>query len=743
MKSCFENDKKGLSILCVDNPFFYYLTRRYLQKIMQPLSNTIKRKCCRKLILLIILISCISHSHAQKNIVADSLILKIKTCNNDSIKVVYLNELSWLNRINQPDRALIYANKAKSIGERIGYKAGIATSLNRIGEIERIQGNYEQAITTFNKALKIEKEINNTYGVARACGQLTLLYTNVGQIEKAFSAGQTTIKLYKELNNLPALANAYDRLAVLYEYQAKFGDALNLVYSGLEIREQLKDSANFVYSYMNLANLYLKLLNYSKSLEYNNEAIEVAIKFNDRISLSSIYTNTSIVYCNLKQFYTAIEYNLKSIEIKKSLKQDKTLDANYDNLGVCCYSLGEYDKAIQFYSKSIELKEKNGKKEGLSTVYTNIGNLFFSKKQYNKALVYYKKGLVNAEITDNKLIVLELYLNIYKSYSIIGQLENAVSFNDKYIALRDSLDATYRNAMNLKDKYQDEQRKNQLLEKDKLINEIKIKRKNIMIMSLVGGMILLILLFFTLFRSYRLKQKTLLSEKNNKINEQKVTELLKDQELKSMSAMLEGQEGERKRIAQDLHDRLGSMLSMVKLHFKSVEENIQALRENNILMYSKANNLLDEACDEVRKIANDLTSGVLNKFGLIPALNNLKESIEATGQLKIEVLNFGFDENRLDYSIEINLYRIIQELISNILKHSKASEVSIQLLKKEKQLNIVVEDNGMGFDVNQAKSRKGMGLKNIESRVNSLNGEFNIDSGKGAGTTITIDIPLN
>jgi two-component system, NarL family, sensor kinase len=120
----------------------------------------------------------------------------------------------------------------------------------------------------------------------------------------------------------------------------------------------------------------------------------------------------------------------------------------------------------------------------------------------------------------------------------------------------------------------------------------------------------------------------------------------------------------------------------------------------------------------------------------------LQESIVATGQLNIEVLDFGFDDNRLEYAIEINLYRIIQELISNILKHSKASEVSIQLLKKVARLNIVVEDNGIGFDIDQIKNKKGMGLKNIESRVDSLKGEFNIDSGKGAGTTITIEIPV-
>lgn len=702
-----------------------------------------KRKYCRNLALLIIFNCGTLCYGAQQNTRIDSLVQKIRTCNDDSIKALCLNELSWEYCTYQPDSALAYATKAKIIAERIGFEAGIATSLNRIGEIEKNKGYYDQAIATFDKALQIEKEINNAYGIARANGQLALLYISIGQIEKAFDANQTCIKIYKEINNLSALANAYDRQAEIYKYQGKFDKALDLIYTELKIREQIKDSANFVFSFISLANLYSKLSNYSKAMEYNNKAIEIAMRFNDQINLAKIYTNISGVYYKLEQFYTAIDYNFKSIEIKNRLKQDKALDSNYNNLGNCYSKLGEYNKAIQFYNKSIDIKEKSGDKEDLSIAYNNIGNLYFNRKQYNQALSHYKKGMENAKIIDNKLITLELYHNIYRSYLITGKLKDAVSFNNKYITLRDSLDIAYRNAMNLKDAYLEEQKKNQLLAKDNLINEIKIKRRNILIISLSGGMILLILLFFALFRSYRLKQRTLLAEKNNEINEQKISKLLKDQELKSMSAMLEGQDGERKRIAQDLHDRLGSMLSMVKLHFKSVEENIQAIRETNLVMYSKANNLLDEACEEVRKIANDLNSGVLNKFGLIPALKSLQESIKGTGQLNIEVLDFGFDDNRLEYAIEINLYRIIQELISNILKHSKASEVTIQLIKKENRLNIVVEDNGLGFDVNQIKNKKGMGLKNIESRVDSLKGEFNIDSGKGAGTTITIEIPLN
>jgi two-component system, NarL family, sensor kinase len=700
------------------------------------------KKLCRKLLLGTILEIAFLSCYAQSKEI-DSLFQIIKTDHNDSVNVLCLNELSWLFRIEKPDSALIYATRAKSIAEKIDFKVGIATSLNRIGEINRIQGDYNQAIEKFDNALKIEKEINNSYGIARAYSQLTLLYSSIGQIEKAFNTGQLSIELWKKNNNLSELAKAYDRQAILYEYLGRFDEALNLIYSSLQIQNQLNDSTNIVYSYMNLANLFLELKNYTKSLEYNNIALNTAEKFNDQFNQAKIYTNISRVYYNLKKINLAIDYDLKSIEIKKRLKLDKTLDTNYDNLGLYYSDLGKYDVAIMYYNKCIELINQIGEKRNLSIVYTNIGNLYLNKKQYYKALSYYSKGLKYAEKNKEKLIILELYHNIYRSFIEMGNLDQAIPFNNKYISLRDSLDLAYLNTINLKDSYFEEQGKNQLLQKDNLIQEIKLKRRNIIVISLSVGILLISLLFFTIFRTLKFRQRTILAEKNSEINQQKISELLKDQELKSMSAMLEGQEGERKRIAQDLHDRLGSMLSMVKLHFKSVEENIQVLRESNLIMYSKANDLLDEACEEVRKIANDLNSGVLNKFGLIPALKSLQDSILATGQLKIEVLDFGFDENRLDFNIEINLYRIIQELLSNILKHSKATEVTIQLLKKEKRLNIVVEDNGIGFDINVIKNKKGMGLKNMESRVDSLNGDFNIDSGKGAGTTITIDLPLN
>ncbi len=164
------------------------------------------------------------------------------------------------------------------------------------------------------------------------------------------------------------------------------------------------------------------------------------------------------------------------------------------------------------------------------------------------------------------------------------------------------------------------------------------------------------------------------------------------------------------------------------------------MKQLNREQYHKATTILDEACDEVRKISHDLASGELVKFGLVAALNQLAKTIEDSGQINIKTLAFGMD-NRLESATEIALYRIVQELLSNILKHSRATQVTIQLNKAGNNLNIVVEDNGTGFDPSAVLANSGLGLKNVETRVHKLNGNIHIDSGKGRGTTTIIDIP--
>lgn len=263
------------------------------------------------------------------------------------------------------------------------------------------------------------------------------------------------------------------------------------------------------------------------------------------------------------------------------------------------------------------------------------------------------------------------------------------------------------------------------LSKDRLKNEIELERSRTVNSIIIAVLIVVLLISFILWFYFSNKRKTekLVFEK------------------KEFSAMLHGQDTERRRIAADLHDRLGSMLSTVKIYFTTLEESIGELKGENKEQYIKANLLLDDACEEVRRISHDLASDVLVRNGLLSALNFLKENVSKINKVNMSVLAFGLEE-RFESIIEVALYHILQEMINNILKHSQATEVIVQLNYYEKKLNIVVEDNGVGFDVNEAKEKKGMGLKNIESRVRKLNGRLSIDSGKGSGTTMILDIPL-
>ena len=204
--------------------------------------------------------------------------------------------------------------------------------------------------------------------------------------------------------------------------------------------------------------------------------------------------------------------------------------------------------------------------------------------------------------------------------------------------------------------------------------------------------------------------------------------------------MLEGQEEERMRIATDLHDRLGSMLSTIKLMFNSLEEKVDKAQIENQKQYAKANDLLDQACTEVRTISHNLGTGMVANFGLQRAMEELCESIDQTGKVKCQFLNHNL-ANSYKLDIEINLYRVTQEALNNATKHAKAKLISVQLIDLGNELSLLIEDDGQGFDPQNIDL--GMGLKNLEKRAKKIAGNLHIDSSLGRGTSIIVEVPLN
>ena len=247
------------------------------------------------------------------------------------------------------------------------------------------------------------------------------------------------------------------------------------------------------------------------------------------------------------------------------------------------------------------------------------------------------------------------------------------------------------------------------------------------------------LLTFLLYKNTRRKQ--LIAEQEREIEIRKAEKVMKDQELNTINAMIEGQEKERQGIASDLHDSVGATLSAARLQFEHLQKHSGSL-ENEKELFLKTGDLLNDAYQKVRSIAHVKNHGVIAKNGLLPAIRKLAKSASLADQLTVDVYDFGLTE-RIDNSLEINIFRIIQELVTNVIKHANATEANISITQLDKKINIIVEDNGKGFYARDMVLKdNGMGLSSIEKRVEHLEGSMDIDSTLGKGTNIIIDIPV-
>jgi signal transduction histidine kinase len=418
----------------------------------------------------------------------------------------------------------------------------------------------------------------------------------------------------------------------------------------------------------------------------------------------------------------------------------------YNNAAGIHFDADHYAEARKLFLKALEMYRETGNRRDVALCLSNLGAVSNSLHHFAEALQFLRQaesiatelGLPYqlAEILHNRSAVLEN----------LGKTKEALSVYKAYRTLDDSLynldQAKY--VDELHEKYATEKREQQIRElqqKDELSQNIVLARtrqRNFLVILAVS--VLLVSALVTLILRQRVKTQKMLVEKNEKIHQQHITELLKEQELRSINSMIEVQDEERKRIAEDLHDRLGSMLSTIKLGFNAVDEKLESMGQFNQQLFEKNMNLLDEAVDEVRKISHNMVSGVLLNFGLEAALRDLKDTVESNTSLKVNLLVNGLGSSRLPPGIEINLYRVIQELINNTLKHAEASVIEIDLNQHRDEINLIVSDNGKGFDDNI--QRNGIGLKTIRSRVERMNGTVKIDSVRGNGSTFVIEIRL-
>ncbi|MEP6647914.1 MAG: histidine kinase [Saprospiraceae bacterium] len=379
-------------------------------------------------------------------------------------------------------------------------------------------------------------------------------------------------------------------------------------------------------------------------------------------------------------------------------------------------------------------------KSFLPSIHLHVGMYNLKAKKYKLAEYYFHQGLRLSGY--DAFIKKELYRYLSLCYENMGDFPAALavmkSYNNFIDSLNDASKSTEIQEMLLNHK--ELERKTELsdMARDRTIIEWKSRISKVLSGALIVGIVIMLIVVYIIIRSYqaRLNANQIITKQTAELNLRKINELESNFKIETMSSMLTGQEVERERIARDLHDSLGGLLSTVKLHFDAIQAKNPEITSQK--EYSKAYKLLDEACAEVRTISNNMQPGALLKMGIVPAINDLVNRIESEEMPHIEFIHYGALSD-LPSGIILHIYRIVQELLFNCIKHAHAKEILIQLIRNEEDLEIMVEDDGKGYEPTEVK--KGMGTENVSARVNFLKGEISIYSVIDTGTTTTITIP--
>lgn len=601
---------------------------------------------------------------------------------------------------------------------------------------------YFSHITTFAQNQKVADSLRQIYLYDNPVDTVKLLllknlsFNEVNDIDLSLSYAEEMIELSQknfQYSNKPY----YFSLGYFFKgnIKSKLGDlddALEAYLKSITISTEtgydwLEGSA-----YGAMADIYSLTNNHSNAMLYYNKAIAILRQSKDSTALASAILNAGDEYLTHQDYDSALIYFTESEAIFEKVNYPIGKAYNLGNIGMVYANTGEDKLAEKNINEAILILEKAEDFYPVCFYLISISNIYLEKKDMVTALDYASRSLALAQQHNLKQQISDANLKLSELHEKIENHGESLKYYKDYVAYRDSVNniETIQNIadqrtefeINLKEKEID------LLEKSKILDRTYIV---IAIILLVLSIVLL------LYFRQRFRTAKLLSISERKQHEEKIKGLLTSQETKALQSMVKGRDNERKRLAQELHNHFGSLLATIKV-------NVNGIDEEAIPNHSTLTTLVDQACSDVRNISHMMNMGVSKDFGLVPAIKELTAHLQRSGELKVEFKASMYNQV-IESDEEIIIYRIVQELVSNVLKHAKATKLSVSLtcFEEESLINIMVHDNGSGFQKTSGNTNSdGMGIKSLEEMVASHDGEMTMDSSAKSGTTVNIDWPL-
>lgn len=614
-----------------------------------------------------------------------TLLQALKAASTDTTRAAAHYQLFLFYREQDSAAAMLHANEAIALQQAAGNKAGEALYMYNKGVFLNINGENEAATTLLRQSLQLRSQLNDFAGQGYCLRALGTIEYDKNDYDAALKLYLQAAPLFEKGKDLKGLSGVYIWIGnVFNEGLKQFDKAADYFGKSLDIAKQLKDSALMSYNYNNLGQSYYYDSNYVKALEY---------------------------------------YQL-SKQIKQQLGDERGLGNAYSNLCNVYYELKDYRKALAYNDSSLAIRQKQNDKKGMATCYMNGADAWLQLKDYPRAFAGFQQALALGREINFMEAVIESYDGLSAWYEANGQPAEALRFYKLYKQASDSVynAGISQQIASLQTKYETGKKEQQLQ-----LQQYELTRKN---MWLWGGAVVVALLMALGYSSYR----RLRLRKEKQLQET----VLKQQEL-ATKAVMDAEENERRRIATELHDGVGQLMSAARMNLGAFESELSQLPPDKIQQFERIVQLVDESCREVRTVSHSMMPNALLKRGLAAAVRDFLDKIDSK-ILKVNLYVEGLD-TRLDANTESMLYRIIQECVNNVIKHSGANQLDISLTREESGISLTVEDNGKGFDSSRREAIDGIGLKNIVSRVQVLKGEVEFDSQPGRGTLVAIYVP--
>ncbi|MBN2612217.1 MAG: sensor histidine kinase [Bacteroidales bacterium] len=561
--------------------------------------------------------------------------------------------------------------------------------------------------------------------------------------DSALIYSREALRLSKEASLDNFISLSLQRIGDYYLQKEVYGKATEYYLEALKIEELRDDKLRIANLGLSMAFVYFIMEEFSISMDYYQKALAVYTSEKDSLNLARVLRGIGKLhdvreFCEPRDslqkkndFKTAISYFKQSAEISKKIDYADGYYLASLNIGNTLRKLEKPAEGLPYIIKAVDYLRGTQKHENLFAALRTLGICYANMGRFDKAISCYYECVGLSEKFNMKAGIQYLYEDMANVFDKAGQYKNARDYYIKYMILRDSV----YNAEKSKQLFELE-RKYQSEKKEKEILKLKLskKRQNLFMVALVFLALLIALMALHFIRQYR--NKRIIAEQENKINRQIISELEKEKQLVATHAVLAGEESERRRLARDLHDGLGSLLTGLKLKLANMKGNY-ILDEENRADFGNALTMLDSAVSELRRVAHNLMPEALIRYGLKDALEDFCTNIE-TADVKV-IFRFYGNFSRVGQKIETASFRIVQELVNNALKHAGAAQIIVQMVQDDNRLSLSVQDNGKGFDKNMVEKSNTVGLHSVKSRVASLNGMIDIYSEEGKGTEISIE----